>query len=177
MRKTPLITGFVFFSLILSLTSVLAYHGGYHYFSPSYSYSYPSYTSSYNPTLITDRVSSLDQGSSIYNRNFQGPIIQRDTKYDEFLKIGKSGRIYRTVSSQTSERYLGGTQIESFQSNDKRTYNKELSSIPTSAKDYDPYFRSLPSYDYSAYGQDKYGKPYYYQPIYNPDKGYYNWRY
>jgi len=177
MRKTSLITGFIFLSLLLSLTSVQAYHGGYHYFSPSSSY-YPSYTSSsYNPTFITDRVSSLDRSSSIYSRNFQGPIIQRDTKYDEFLKIGKSGRVYRTVSSQTSERYLGGTQVESFQSDDKRAYNKELDSIPISTRDYDPYFRSLSSYDYSAYGKDKYGKPYYYQPTYNPDKGYYNWRY
>lgn len=38
-------------------------------------------------------------------------------------------------------------------------------------------FRQKPVYSYLQYGDDQYTYPYYYQPKYNYNQGYYDWRY
>lgn len=179
MKKTTILVGFTLALLILTLTPALA---SYHYsYDPNNNYGYPNYNSypTHNAPTITDRANSINEGSSSYNRNYQGPIIQRDTKYDEFLKIGKSGRVLRTISSTTSERYVGGTQVETANTQNKNNYNRDYTSIPNNPAYYSEssYFRSLPRYNYLDYGSDRYGKSYYYEPRYDDNKGFYNWRY
>ncbi len=155
------------------------------YYYPSQTYYYPSssqytkYPTYYNAPTIIDKTSSLNQDTLTYSKSYQGPIIQKDTKYDEFLKIGKSGRVTRTISAQTSERYVGAVQLENKDSKTLSSYNQDYNYIPNNPTYYDggySSFRYTPTYNYNNYGPDSYLNNYYYSPRYN-SQGYYNWRY
>jgi len=165
-------------ALIILIAMVSLTSAGY-YYPPMSNYQYPSTSAyQYNAPSIINKVSNIDDNKQFLSRNYQGPIIQKDTRYDEFLKIGKSGRVTRTISATTSERYIGDVQNELITSEQGRNYQNEYNYIPNNPTIYsqDVSFRLLPTYDYSRYGPDRYGGSYYYSPRYDP-RGYYNWRY
>lgn len=177
MKKTILYLGFALISILLAINITSAGYYPDYYYSPSPRNDYIKTPTFYNAPTIIDKTSSLNEGSFANNRNYQGPIIQRDTRYDEFLKVGKSGRVTRTVTAQTSERYVGAVQIDNTLSQNRNSYNREFNSIPTNPTYYtESSFRTLPKYNYYDYGPNNYGRSYYYAPRYDSG-GYYNWRY
>ncbi len=180
MNKKLLLLQLLTVSLVIT-TLVAVSAGNYYYPTRTYFYPTPQYYQSsnyYNAPTITERTSSSNENSLSYNRNSQGRLFERNSRYDEFLKIGKSGRVTRTVSATESERYIGGVQIENTLSQSKANSASNFNNIPTNPTIYngDSYYRALPKYNYYDYSQDSYTKPYYYMPRYD-SKGYYNWRY
>lgn len=160
---------------------------GYSYYYPKSYYSYPSYNQEsqqeifpkyYNAPTIADRTANSDFAGASFNRNYQGPILERTTRYDEFTKIGKSGRLLRTVSATTSERYVGASESESRASESRSQNARDYISTPQNPTLYDggSFWRNKESFNYDVYGSNSYTRPYYYAPRYD-SSGYYNWRY
>ncbi len=177
MRKISLILGL---ALVLAGLLINPVTAGYSYNYPQRYYSYPSYenykSASYSDTpVISDKIKDASDKSSFYNREYQGPVMQKDTRYDEFLKVGKSGRVTRTVSYQTSERYVGNIEREAKGESESKLYERDYSSVPTrSSYSQESSFRDAHVYNSYDYGNG-YGNNYYYSPKYS--NGYYNWRY
>ncbi len=186
--KKPVVLSCI--ALIIALSSInliLAYHSPYtqensyfntksSYSNPSFAYTYPIYQ--YAPD-INNKVSSFKDSSSSFNRNYQGPMIDRTTSYDEYLKIKATGKVIRTISARTSEKYLGAKETESLNSQTNSRYNSDYSLTSPNPIYYNggSYWRSEPSYNYESFGRDSYNSRYYYQPRYDSSLGYYNWRY
>ena len=187
MHKKVILLAFAVFFLFLTLNSVLAYHYSSNYNYPTYTYSYPSYNRDYsfqqfpsyiNSPIINDKLFNSAQSMNSFNRNFQGPIIQRDTNYDEKLKI-KGSRISRTISATTSEKYIGAVLIENGISQASDLNSRDFSSVPTNPSSYNggSYWRFQDEYKPVFYGRDSYTNDYYYKPKYDWNNGHYNWRY
>ena len=164
--------------------------------SAGYSYSYPTsyYSSSYvltptvesqfekapsfiNQPTVNYKTVNNNAASSFYNRNYQGPVIERTTRYDELTRI-KRGKLFRLVSETTTERYVGAAESESRGSQSQSENTKDYSSIPTNPTVYDggSLWRYKSSFEPQITNQNSYTKPYYYAPRYD-SRGYYNWRY
>ena len=113
--------------------------------------------------------------SSSFTSSYTGPFASKTTTYNEYLKI-RPRKTIRTISFAAAEKYFGETLDES--------YNKQNNNINTrsasfaSNKDYDGGFswRNREAFDSSRYNSNNY-QTYYYQPNYDNNLGYYNWRY
>jgi len=116
---------------------------------------------------------NLDSRSSALS--YQGPIASKTTTYNEYLKV-KPRKTIRTISYTTTEKYLGETLYETYNMQNNNINTKSASS--TSNTDYNGGFswRNKDAFDSNSYNANDY-QTYYYQPSYNSNLGYYNWRY
>ncbi len=185
MRKITLFVTAIF--AVIFITG-LASAGGYTYYYPrhTYSYSYPVYEmqnqefpSYTNLPTIKDTSSNSASAASSYSRNYQGPIIERITKYDELTQIGRRGRSTKTVSLLTTEKYIGASESEVRGSEARTQSNKDYSLTPDNPTIFDggSLWRYRETFNRDVYSRNSYRKPYYYAPTYDSTRGYYNWRY
>ena len=189
MRKSYLFA-LALVSLVITINLASA---GYSYYNPGYKYSYPNQYSQeiikdnqVNPSFInlpaiSDKTSSINNENNFFTRNYQGPVIEKTTKYDEFFQISKRGKLTKSISSTTTERYIGALESLSKGSEIRSGYNRDYSNIPTNHYYYEGgsawrYKSSFNAIDYSK-GFNTYTRPYYYDGRYDSQKGYYNWRY
>lgn len=118
---------------------------------------------------------SKNQDSINYNRNYQGPTVERTTRYDEFLRVRSRGRVIRTISAATTERYLGASLNEAYSNQNNNIRTSEQTSQTSSNYDGGFSWRNREAFDSSRYNSGS--SVYYYQPRYDYNLGYYNWRY
>ena len=182
-KKTITLAALILSTLILTITQVSA---GYKYYHPGYVYSYPTYEESYqifpkfqNLPSITNTISNKDREVLAYTRNYQGRIIEKTTKYDEITLVGKRGRLTRTISASTTERFIGPSEYVQFGSESSQSQNQQYTFTPQNPSYYDGglSWKSKDTYEFRTYGRDSYTKPYYYSPRYDYKRDYYNWRY
>lgn len=169
---------------LLSLASAgYSYRYPTHYYSSSYTFT-PTVESQFerdpsfiNQPTVNYKSTNNNLASSFYNRNYQGPVIERTTRYDELTRL-KRGRFFRLISETTSERYVGASESENRGLESRSENSQEYNSIPTNPAVYEggSLWRHKASYEPQLYNQNSYTQPYYYAPRYD-SRGYYNWRY
>ena len=183
MNKSRILIGLVI-STFLVLSIVAAYGGYSPYSSSSYqaqsSYSeypeytqYPDYQTSSNANSMT---SNSNYDSSNYGYSYYGPIYEKKTAYDESLYRRRSKTIW-SVSATSTERYIGASE-SMFYDTQNRRYDTNANT-QSSNVNYDGGFSwgKVRLFDSSEYARDSYGQRSYYDPMYNSNSGYYNWKY
>ncbi len=180
MNKSAKLTIFAFsllFLTVISLSLISAYHNTY---LPYTSYEendnvYPYFEN--HPTIVNSQTYS-NNANSFNNVDYQGPIIEKDSYYNEDLLIKKSGRTQQSISFVTSERYHGSTYTQNQGSQSSINSNNQYMYLPQNPSVYDggSSWRYKELYTYQNYGRDRYGSNYYYSPRYD-SSGFYNWRY
>jgi hypothetical protein len=157
--KKLYLSGVTLLSVLLLTTLASA---GYSYYYPSsYQYNFPetSYTNQFqklptfvNSPTIKDISTVSNQENFGYSRNFQGPVIEENTKFDEYLKINARGKVIRITNSETTKRYLGAQESENYFSDSQYNNNREYTNTPTNPSYYDSgsiqntQFQSKPKY-------------------------------
>lgn len=173
MKKT-----IIFILSLLFLLEIAVFGSAYSYTPLSSSESqygiFPKYQ---NFPTLNDKYSNSNFASSSANRNYQGPLMERTIKYDQFFERTRRGRITQTSSFLQTERYQGPTLLESSASENRAQNSREYSNIPTNPSIYDAgsSWRNKELFTYNAYGRDSYSQPYYYSPRYTGS--YFDWRY
>lgn len=133
---------------------------------------YPSWNSN-GATYDSSYSSNFDSNS--YSKISQGPLIDRTTKYDEYLTTDGWDRITRTINIRTYDKYLGAYESVSSNSQNRQSSGSDYATFYDS--DYDGGFSwsQQSEYDKADYGKDSYWDTYYYAP--RLDNGHYVWRY
>lgn len=148
--------------LILNLSLLSAYTSPWtSSYSSSFQHRDPSFM--YGPTIYNNMQNNMDK-SSAFNQNYRGPLYDRTTSYDEYLDIRASGRVIRTISSRTSEKFAGESNLINSGSQDRSSSSSSSGSSTPQPLSY------IGSSDWGS------SDSYYYAPR-QTNYGYYNWRY
>ena len=183
----------------ISIASAGDYYSPYSGFSkPSSTYSFksnyqesPGFSQFPKTNLNQDSSAGIEASnydSSSYSRDYRGPIYERKITYlddfseeisdDGFLFFSNSkNNLRHIVSSTLTEKYLGATETERYNSQNRR--QESSFSNTKNAYNYDGGFSygKQRLFDSSEYGKDSYTTQYYYRPYYDQKQGNYNWDY